>query len=102
MNAATELGEVILPQLLLHLLRTLTPTQVTFLPDTDSRWPSSLTAAPAPAYLGAVASWLALVESRHERLAVDGVPHHMLLDLFFVGEPGVVVEGVVGRRGALR
>lgn len=90
------------------MLRALTPTQMdalsvlTFLPDTDSGRPSSLTAALTPAYLGAVASWLALVERCHERLAVDGVPHHMLLDLFFIGEPGVIVEGVVGCRGALR
>lgn len=53
-------------------------------------------------YLGAVGSRLVVVECRHEGLAVDGVAQDLLLDLLLVREAGVVVEGVVGCRGALR
>lgn len=43
-----------------------------------------------------------VLEGRHQGLAVDGVAEDLLLQLFFVGEAGVVVEGVVRHRAPLR
>lgn len=42
---------------------------------------------------------LVMVERRHESLAVDRVAQNLLFNFLFIGEAGVVVEGVVG--GAL-
>lgn len=100
-DAAAELGEVLLPQLLPQLLGALEqPPQahhsLITVPDHYQRvWDSA-------AHLGAVGLGLLQVEGRHEGLAVDRVAQRLLLQLLLVRQARVVVEGVVGQRGALR